>query len=784
MRRAICALTVVAGLATSASATWSIVIINTRTGEIAVGSATCLTGFDLRANTPVLIPGIGAATAQSSVDQNGFNRVFMRDRLLEGVDPQDILTLLEGFDTAHQTRQYGIADARGGVATFTGTRDGQWAGGVTGQVGDVVYAVQGNVLTGDPVVSQTEQVIISSLSGGLDLAGTMMLAMEEARSYGGDGRCSCNNNNPDSCGSPPEGWDPETGKSAHIAYMLIARAGDGFGCNSVYRVGRSTFGLATGDFNEDGLLDLAAAARTESFIGVLLNTQLMEHYVTFAAPIIATAPGAVTGVAAADFDRDGHLDLVYGDSTNGKVGLLYGVGDGTFGFPSLINVQPGTTWVAAADFNGDSWPDAAVTNTSSGTASILFNNGSGFLNVAQSLAVGVAPGAIVAAEIDGAPGIDLACTDQDGNGIAILTNDGSGAFILAQTLATDARPMGVAAGDFDGDGRTDLASANRDGKTITVFRQTQPGAFQASTLGTSLQYTAIEAADLNGDGLDDLAASNDVNTGLTVLLGQADADPIFDRVYALAGGANDLVLGDFTGDGRPDLVSNMRSVNAVMGVTGLDPDLGQGLFNNGIGCATANYYMEFNVAFQTKNDPDPVAQLHDLYDAWRVDLIGVTDAVRSIADLGADRLPVGSSTGVVVEPLDWQLAQIGPGLSVSARHAEGSAGLTALGDAADNGDGTYAIQIDAGALGDDARGTDLIDILVTQGDRTIALMPALRVTVTGPIADWNDDGVVDSRDLTAFLNDWTAREPTADLTGDGIVDSRDVVAFLRSWAGQ
>ncbi|MBK7406547.1 MAG: VCBS repeat-containing protein [Phycisphaerales bacterium] len=784
MRRAACALAVVAGIATTASATWSIVIIDTRTGEIAVGSATCLTGFDLRANTPVLIPGVGAATAQSSVDQNGFNRVFMRDRLLEGVDPQEILALLEAFDVSHQSRQYGIADAMGGVATFTGTRDGQWAGGATGRVGDVVYAVQGNVLTGNPVVAETEQVIVSSLASGLDLAETMMLAMEEARSFGGDGRCSCNNNNPDSCGSPPEGWDPETGKSAHISYMLIARAGDGFGCNSVYRVGRSTYGLATGDFNEDGRLDLAAASRNDSLIGVMLGTQLMDHYVTFAPSLPATAAGLVSGLATADFDRDGHLDLLYGDPTNGRAGLLYGLGDGSFSFPSLIVVEPGATWVSTGDFNGDSWPDAAISNATAGTVTILLNNGAGAIAPAQSIAVGANPGPVISARIDADGAPDLACTLQDDNLLAILANNGAGGFTLDRTLGTDARPVGVAAGDFDGDGRTDLATANRDGRSISVFRQTAQGVFGSALLGTGLQYTAIESADIDGDGLDDLALSNDINAGLTLMLGRPGADPLLDRIYALAGGANDLAIGDFTGDGRPDLASNMRQINGIMGVAGIDPGDGEGYFNNGVGCATARYYMEFNVANQSKDDPDPVAQLHDLYDAWRVSLIGVADAVRSTADLGTDRLPVGAETTLRIEPLDWRSEPVGPGLAVGARHAAGSAGLTTLGDATDHGDGTYTIVVSAAALGDDARGTDRLEVTIAQAGETVALMPVRTLTITGPVADWNDDGVVDSRDLTAFLSDWSAHDPGADITGDGAVDSRDVVEFLRNWAGQ
>ncbi|HZW09930.1 MAG TPA: FG-GAP-like repeat-containing protein, partial [Phycisphaerales bacterium] len=603
MHRFACALAAMAGAASTASATWSIVLIDTRTGEIALGSATCLTNFDLRAGTPVLIPGVGGATAQSFVDQGGYNRVFIRDRLLEGVAPEEILTLLESFDNGHDTRQYGMGDVHGRVATFTGDRAGEWAGGVTGRVGDVVYAVQGNVLAGEPVVAETAQVIVESLGAGLDLPETMMLAMEEAHLYGGDGRCSCSNNDADGCGSPPDGWDPETGKSAHIAYMLIARDGDGFGCNSVYRTGRAPMGVAAGDFNGDGLIDLAAAARNDSVIDIMLNTALHEGYVSLDPARSADAPGQPTGVAAADFDRDGRLDLVYADAQSDKVGLLYGAGDGTFSFPALMAAQAGTSWVAQADFNADGWPDAAATNLDAGTVTILLNDGAGRLDAAQHAPAGIAPGVIVAAEIDGAAGVDLACIDQGGPAVAVLANDGSGSFSLWRTLATDARPMSVAAGDFDGDGRADLASANRDGRNVRVFRQTSPGSFETASIGASQQYVAIEALDVNADGLQDLAASHDGSAGFTVLLGRAGTDPAPDRTYALVNSTNDLAAADFTGDGLADLATNARAANGIMAVAGVDPDRGDGFFNNGYGCASAPYYMEFNVAFQKVTDP-------------------------------------------------------------------------------------------------------------------------------------------------------------------------------------
>ncbi|MBK7403080.1 MAG: hypothetical protein IPJ41_00255 [Phycisphaerales bacterium] len=49
------------------------------------------------------------------------------------------------------------------------------------------------------------------------------------------------------------------------------------------------------------------------------------------------------------------------------------------------------------------------------------------------------------------------------------------------------------------------------------------------------------------------------------------------------------------------------------------------------------------------------------------------------------------------------------------------------------------------------------------------------------VADFNADGVVDTRDVLAFLNAWVARDSRADINGDGVIDTRDVLAFLNLW---
>ena len=80
-------------------------------------------------------------------------------------------------DPAHQTRQYGIVSLDGAPVTFTGTGAGAGVCGLTGEVGDLVYAIQGNVITGDPVCLDAEAALLQTEG---DLTQKIMAAMEAA----------------------------------------------------------------------------------------------------------------------------------------------------------------------------------------------------------------------------------------------------------------------------------------------------------------------------------------------------------------------------------------------------------------------------------------------------------------------------------------------------------------------------------------------------------------------------------------------------------------------------
>lgn len=214
-----------------ALATWSIVVVNVKTGEICVASATCIENFNLRTNLAILSTEAGGGAAQSFVSPVS-TRALITERLAQGVPPQEILDEIESFDLLFQSRQFGFVDLAGRAVTFSGSNDGLYYGGVTGQVGDLVYAIQGNVLTGSPVITEAESALRNTQG---DLGQRVMAAMEAAQAMGGDGRCSCSPANPTSCGAPP----PSFTKSAHVGFLLLARQGDEPFCDN--------FGCAKGD---------------------------------------------------------------------------------------------------------------------------------------------------------------------------------------------------------------------------------------------------------------------------------------------------------------------------------------------------------------------------------------------------------------------------------------------------------------------------------------------------------------------------------------------------------
>lgn len=753
-----------AAVVSQVGATWSIVIIDTRTGEVALGSATCLTGFDLQANTPVMLLGVGGATAQSSVDSNGHNRTYIRDHLLDGWTPAQILAGLATFDSSHQTRQYGIADVRGDAITFSGTGAGVWKGGQTGKIGDLVYAVQGNVLTGDPVVSLAVDAIVNTPG---DLAEKLMAGMEAARSMGGDGRCSCSQSKPDSCGSPP----PNFVKSAHIAYMLIGRRGDVEGSNANYRTGGSPQSIACADFDGDGRHDVVIVGGSSGTLSFLRNLSEDGGLLRAAPAVQEQFGGTLRDVVSIDFNGDGRKDLLAVDGDGSRLIPLRGQGDGTFVAGTPVAVPSNPRALTLLDFDGDGDLDVATASQTTPAVCILRNDDGVFSLISSTTSANTAPNLVESGDLDGDGRPDLVVGDITGKSIMLLrnaSNDG-----LLEPLATFPLPaaaLSVAAGDTNGDGVAEIfVTVNNSDPVARMYRK-NGGGWDLSTLAVSGAAGGLSVVDVDGDGVLDVAvASRVAPQRMNILRGRGDGTFEAGRSYPVGWNPSKFVIDDLNGDAMADA--------ACLGAGGaiLMQARKPGEFNPQSGLGGGDYYMTFNVPYQTATDPDPVYQLRDMFNAWRSGLVGVADAVKSqaAADQTMIRAGLRGSAQVTIALRDFAGAPVlVDAANVRLVHGPGSAGATALGPVEQGDNGTLVATVTAGTR----CGVDKIEVVVDHEPRDIVLMPAMTLTVTSP-ADMNLDGQLNDADYGLFAEAFEGGSMDADFNGDEFVNGDDYDAF-------
>jgi uncharacterized Ntn-hydrolase superfamily protein len=233
MKRIILGLVLIAAFHTTAFATWSVIAVDAKTGQVIIASATCVrqAGFPQRQPVPardlmdlqaVVVPGIGVAACQAGADNTRENQMLVYTELKKGTPPTQILEMLKK-DPNIERRQFGIVaipdgksiNVQNNKAGFNGTGNSQSSLFFGGSVGDIHYQVQGNTLLGYQVV-HAAALAFTRANG--TMADRVMAAMEAADANGGDHRCNCGNN--------PLTFVPCDNKTAHVAYITIANKDD------------------------------------------------------------------------------------------------------------------------------------------------------------------------------------------------------------------------------------------------------------------------------------------------------------------------------------------------------------------------------------------------------------------------------------------------------------------------------------------------------------------------------------------------------------------------------
>jgi uncharacterized protein YfaP (DUF2135 family) len=356
-----------------------------------------------------------------------------------------------------------------------------------------------------------------------------------------------------------------------------------------YASGNGPISVAIADVNKDGHPDLVVANETDGTLSIFLG----NGDGTFAAQTVIALPGATTStmatkpsaVVTGDFNDDGDIDLAVTDMANSRVLILLGNGDGTFQTPVAYPTGSNPIALVAQDFDADGQPDLAIVNqgdgTTASTVTILLGNK---VNAVQNgtfgtppgqtspPSVGVSPSAITTAVFASGGFTDLAVTNKGDNTVSILPGLGTngvqnGTFGTQNTFATGNGPAGIATADFNGDGQPDLAVSNQTDGTVSILLNKNDGTgtfFAQKAYAAGSSPAGIVAANFTGANADLAVADESATNGtVDVLIGNADGT--FSAPISLAAGNSPVAVADadLNGDTTIDLVSANNTSNNV-----------------------------------------------------------------------------------------------------------------------------------------------------------------------------------------------------------------------------
>ncbi len=327
--------------------------------------------------------------------------------------------------------------------------------------------------------------------------------------------------------------------------------------------------IVSTDFNNDGHWDLAATIYYENTVSISLG--IGDGTFQLPAMSFPTSGTNPYGLVSQDFNNDGNFDLAITNEGSDSISILLGQGNGSFQLPAMTFATGGSLppAIIVVDVNNDGKIDLAVINTGSNTIGILLGMGNGSFHVPAILyATGSNPTELASGDFNRDGNIDIAVTCRYTTQMLIFLGFGNGSFYTNYTgyyAGYFAFPVKTA--DFNGDSKLDIVTASQYDSTINIFIGTGTGTFVMASPATYVSGSApidIAVQDMNEDSIIDLVVVNEGDNSISIYLGNGNGTFQPPQIF-LSGGTlpTSIAIQDFNEDGTYDFAVSNQGSNSI-----------------------------------------------------------------------------------------------------------------------------------------------------------------------------------------------------------------------------
>jgi len=336
----------------------------------------------------------------------------------------------------------------------------------------------------------------------------------------------------DGSGDGPDYDDEACDDSGSITVLI----GDGHGgfhpaVNSPFPAGHLPNDIATGDMNNDGNLDFVVANHQSPYLRVFLGDGHGGFRLAPQSPVDVHSNPHPHGVVIADFDSDGKQDVAVDSWGNNQIEVLRGDGTGRLITPGSFFATGRRPYerLRTADFNHDGHPDIVTTNLDDGTVSILLGDGHGGLRNAPGspFPAGAKPWELAIDDVnrDGNSDLIILPYQRDigkpsENALSVLLGDGHGSF---HPMSSSPLQLGdcrgansVSAGDLVGDGTQSIVVSCAESRTMLIYRPGAAGNLVATTIPISGGWGSVALAPLTADRRSAIITANHDAGSITI----------------------------------------------------------------------------------------------------------------------------------------------------------------------------------------------------------------------------------------------------------------------------